>query len=685
MKMSRKLLILLAGGVMTLSGLTAAARNINVRGKVTMSGTGEPIYGVGIYNGSTDKLIGTTNDEGRYTVNIDENGSLLFRVMGSQDQTVDVNGQLSLNVSMQPAATELGEVVVQAKAINNQLITEPTDIDVKGNYLHVKTHVKVPHKLFSSNVRMIVQPAIYNVTRNEISYMRPVVFDGHRYAITQERMLDWDKSKDPLTPYVQVKNTGRRTDDVLTLHDSVYVKNPQDDFRCDVMSSLEDYNSIIYADTFIIARGTVNPMRFLSYSLSGAPMTDERFFPTPEMQLRDTRGEMQLSFKVGRSDLDLALGSNQSEMDRLLAQLREIESNPDMAIKSFTISGTASPEGNYDSNRRLADNRMKSAMDIILRGLSSTSRQNIEFKTEASVSSWEDVAKLLRADGHIEEAEAVETIIDSYPGNRTRQDRNIKGLPFYTKLIQPTYLPRLRNVSYQIVTQRYRYLTDEEIAELYRTNSSEMSRYEFWRLYSQAADTTEREKIIRRALEVDPKFLTGATDLAAILIDRDQPDPELLDNLLATAKHEVPDEARLNHGIALLSAGQYTKADSLLSLTPDIEKYHKARIYSAALNGRYQDVVEEIAADSPFNEVLMLLALKANDQAWEKAQKLGDSAKEEYIKAVAANRNDQYLPALTHLENAFRLDPSLRDIARVDGDVVDLLNEIDSESTQASE
>lgn len=204
-----------------------------------------------------------------------------------------------------------------------------------------------------------------------------------------------------------------------------------------------------------------------------------------------------------------------------------------------------------------------------------------------------------------------------------------------------------------------------------------MSRYEFWRLYSKA-DSTERESIILRALEVDPKFITGATDLAAIRINRGQPDVNLLENLLSTARHKVPDESRLNHGIALMSAGQYTKADSLLSLTPDTETYHKAKIYSAALNGRYHDVIEEISADSPFNEVLLLLTIKANDQAWEKARKLGTTAKEEYVKAIAANRLDLYMPAVTHLTNAFRLDPGLREIARVDGDVTDLLNDIDT-------
>lgn len=258
-----------------------SARDINVRGKVIHQATEEPLYGVSIFNADTDKLVGTTNDEGRYTVNVPSDCRLSFSVMGCQEKTVIVNGQLNIDVALEPKAKTLDEVVVKAKAITNALVTEPTDIMVKGNYLHVKTHVKVPHQLFSSSMRMIVQPSIYDVTSKTRKYMRPVVFDGRRYAITQERMYDWKPETDPLLPYVQIKKTGGRSDDVLTLQDSVFVDNPGHDFRCDIMSSLESYNSIVYTDTVVIARGTINPMRFLSYSLKGSPVTDERFFPTP--------------------------------------------------------------------------------------------------------------------------------------------------------------------------------------------------------------------------------------------------------------------------------------------------------------------------------------------------------------------------------------------------------------------
>jgi len=41
------------------------------------------------------------------------------------------------------------------------------------------------------------------------------------------------------------------------------------------------------------------------------------------------------------------MGDNAREIDAMLNEFRVIENDPDMTLKSFTISGTASPEGNY--------------------------------------------------------------------------------------------------------------------------------------------------------------------------------------------------------------------------------------------------------------------------------------------------------------------------------------------------
>ena len=667
-----------------LTSAAASARDINVRGIVTNT-KGEPLQGVCIYNVETDQLLASTNEEGKYLVIIDSDGKLAYSILGMEDTEVPVEGRLAIDVVLTASSITLDEVLVKAKGKLKTVAPEPTDIEIKGNYAHIKTRVKVPHRLFNSSTRLIIQPALYNVTANKMWYLKPLVFDGRRYNITQDRMLDFNLNADPLTPYVEVQKHSSHKDDMIFWSDSVYLDNPDQDFHCDMLMAMENYNRVFYRDTTTISRGTVNPMRFFQYSLLGTEVTDTTFYPTPEMQMRDTRGDVMLTFKVNDARLYMDQGNNRAEMNSLLSQLQHIENDPDAALKSFHIYSTSSPEGNYAKNVDLSKRRMQSALELIMDNLSPTTRRYMEVKSDASVEPWESLVTMLRADSLNTEADAVADIITKYPGQMDAQSVRIRKLPFYSSLIPEKYLPRWRKVSYEFLTSQFRYLTDDEIAEVYKTDPKSLSRYEFFRLYRYIANTpAEKEEYLKKALETHPSFLVAATDLAAMKLERGEADYDLLGNYLQPGKKikKIPDEARLNHIAACLASHHYLEADSLASLLPDTPRFHKAKIYTDVFNGRYEGAMQEVAAESPVNEVVILLALKANDQAWRKASKLGGSAEEEYLKAVAANRVDEYMAAVSHLENALRLKPELIEIAKIDGDLIDLMEEREEEEVQ---
>ncbi|MDE7388291.1 MAG: hypothetical protein K2M97_03445 [Muribaculaceae bacterium] len=651
------------------------ARNITVRGHVTAKGTGEPIYGVTIYSASDDKLLGVTAHDGAYAVTLESMDSLIFSSHMFEEFHEPVNDRHSIDVALVPAAMQLDEVVVQAKSKKNAVSVEPTELEVDGNYLHFRrTRVKIPKRLFDSHSRMIIQPALYNVDRRTVSYATPVVFDGRNYAKTQKRMYDWFKDdNDPLTTYQEIKSRGAENE--VFISDSIYVENPNEQFILLMMSSLEDYNRIKYVDTFDIARGTVNPLRFMKYSLDGVAMNEDQFIPSPEVELCDAAGEMNLLFPVGRSELLLELGNNAAEIDALIGEFRTIEADPDMTLKSFTIYGSASPEGSYETNHKLASARMKSAMQMVLNSIDPSLRRNAEISSEAEVAPWEDVEKMLRADSLNAEADQVAQVLERY-SNPDSRSVAMKRLPFYSTLLVDTYLPRLRRVNYSIISSRYRPLTDEEIAELYAANPSGLSKYQYYRLYTSLPEG-EREPVIRHAVAAHPDFVVAATDLAEIMIARNENPKELLDTFFVDpAKwNKLPKSTRYNMAVACMQSDNYSRADSLLDALPEDPAYHKAKIYCAAFNGRYQDVLAEISEDSPLNEVLLLLKIKDNEHAYRRSKRLGNSAVEEYVKAVAANRMDDFMAAIAHLQNAIELDPTLRDVAKTDSDICGLLDE----------
>lgn len=289
---SRASLTLRLALILLFVAVGASAQEVfRLTGIVTDKDTKEPLLGVSIVDSTTHRAIAVTDMDGRFAVDVHSGSILRFSMVGLQSQVVKVkSSQKYIEVKLEQTEVALQELVVSAKRITDKIQPEPTDIEVKGNYLHVKTRVRVPREMFSHNNRLVVQPVIYNVTRREEQLMRPMVYDARTYNRTQDRLYDYrmdEADGDPLAQYVVVKTPEKRekgrTNDIIGYADSAYVQHVKDDYTCNVYMAIENYNRILYRDTTIIARGTVNPLRFLDYSFAAHELTDSAYFPKKEV------------------------------------------------------------------------------------------------------------------------------------------------------------------------------------------------------------------------------------------------------------------------------------------------------------------------------------------------------------------------------------------------------------------
>lgn len=666
-----RLFLFVASVAFLFCGETVAQDNIRVRGHV-VSDEGKPVEDVAVSVVETGLTVGVTDSDGAYVVVCPRDAKLVFSCIGFNDETVDVKGRLKIDVTMISSVQELEEVVVKVK-VKNKVLPEPTDIEMKGNYFHVKTRFTVPKELFESDTRLVVQPSIYDITLKERKYMLPLVFDGREYNITQKRMYDYDIERDPLHDFITVKETGKRKSDLITYHDSLYVDFVDHDYRADVYMALEGYNKVIYRDTFSIAQGVVNPLRFFEYSLPARNLTDSAYIPKAEMQLMDSKGSVNLNFLIGKAVLDDKNPTNRTELERLGNELRHIENDKDASLHTMNITGIASPDGLYASNKRLSEKRTEAAFERIMSMLSASTRNVITSSSDSKVAEWADVVALMEADSLYMEAGQIDSIIDRFDGNRDRQLREIRKLPYYKSVVAEIYLPKLRKVEYEYTYSIFRFLTDEEVRALYDKNYKELTKNEFWRMFNIEKDTVKLEKIYRQALEKYPEFLIAANDLSALCNKQGKGDSKILEKFIDS---DVPDVVIGNQIVALLQERKYEEAEMLLGRLSHSEDNAMIRSVTNVLGGNYSDGYDEIAKTGVFNEVLLLLCMKDNEKAWELSKQLtGGTAKEFYVKAVAANRTDRVGEAMIYMEQAFVLDPDLEEIAKNDGDLLDLLPE----------
>ena len=501
--------------------LTSFCQNpkMEITGTV-MDDDGQPAMSIVIRDKTENgDVYGITDYDGNFKIMADPTTSLHFSGLTYAPKVVKLKGKQRINVVMSFDTQQLDEVVVVAKRITNKLAPEPTDIEIVGNQYIIHPKVKIPKEMFKPNSRVIVQPTLVNITRGTQRLFRPAVVTGREYAIALERMLEFDLSQDPLHPYYE-KSKRIDGNEVIAYADSLYLDNPDDECRCDIFMYLVNYRKATYRDTVVIAKGTINPMRFFDFNIGAKKITDEKYIPRPKKQLRGDKGQVNLTFLISSAKIDDSDPNNAVELDKMREKLAHVDNDPNSEFMAFSITAISSPEGPYQSNLKLAWKRAATAKETILKFLNPGTVMAMQdsISLDARVDAWESVAALMEKDSL--SAEGIRGAVARNPNDMAAQYRQILRLPNFRSVIFNDYLKRLRRVEYSFSYSVMRLLNDDEIRQMYAKNYKDLVQYEFWRMYVNAKTDAEREKICRQALEVYPKFMLMANELAVILIDR---------------------------------------------------------------------------------------------------------------------------------------------------------------------
>ena len=246
-----------------------AQHEIRIQGVVRDVTTNSPIGGVSIiHNGGQ---VAFTDVDGKYSAFVPSNAELLFYKPEYNDYVTNVENRQILNINMTIKIVELGEAIVVGKMSKKTIVVDQTELEVVGNYFHLKTKFRVPKQIFTSDKRFVVQPTLFNVTRQAVEYFRPLAIDGEVYKMNRARVLGFEEDKDVLEPYI-APDSLEETDYIYPYHDSIFVSREyfEEDFRAECFLAVNaNYENPRrdFLDTVIIARGTQNPLRFVDYHI----------------------------------------------------------------------------------------------------------------------------------------------------------------------------------------------------------------------------------------------------------------------------------------------------------------------------------------------------------------------------------------------------------------------------------
>ena len=686
--------------------------------------SGDSPVGVIIKDERLDKSYEIDDESGRSnSLAVYPNSKLTISAIGYESQTIKTGKDNNKTIEVKLLMEKYTLMEAKVKGDLNDIFSGPARTVAKqeGNWYKIPFTLKLKREHFHHDSRVVVQPVLYNHTRDTVIYMRPKVLDRPEYNVTQDRLYGFDiEENDPLGEYVtvatekdsvinvqrfkqlpdsvkgkgfkalfrQIKNIPKRLKArKIDLHtytwvDSIYKENPNDDCDCELRCLTEDYYKVLYDTAAVVAVGVVRPLRWLEYDVGIKEITDENKIPKPVQTPKADSAKVDLQFPNNGARFDLSNEVNKRIIDELEEKLRALLGNKNATRINITLSCTSSPEGGFAHNYSLSQERMRFATNVLY-GRLGADRDRVSFDQGASVATWTDVAALLKKDSLFDKASAVEEIAAKFK-NRDDQWRAMRSLPFYGDLLTNKYLPQLRRVDYIISYTEFRNPSLQETRADYEKYGPgpNINEYMYWQLYTNAENDTIRERIIREALKQYPDKESKETrvfahDLQVVLLRHHRSDTTLLAPFAGTYAW---DEINIAHAVALLENGAYQAAMDHMRRVKETEKTRFLHSICAVLAGERGKVLDVVARTSQRNRVSVLLHIDQNEAAYKTAMQMPDSlALTHYLRAVCINRlgiakiDDAIDKAKKELAIAIEMDPELKAIAEGDADVNKLL------------
>lgn len=637
---------------------------------------------------------------------------------------------------------QIGEVKIAGKLeARKRLQPRPSITKVKGDTIMTVCQFPID-TLLRKDVRVIVQPFFLDSTAHRKYYTEPYVLDGKEYHTTQIRMYDYktgDKFSgvlpnkiqrepnpvyDPLYNNIVVKNdslhfVGKTKSRSYHVKDRFYndsvvyrsadvskskwgvlaevpmmlvanTKLRNDHLWCaGAEVSFENYTKLLHlAKGELFSMGLRNPMRFFEYRLKGTELREDTaiWYPTPNLAKQEKSDQIHVRFAKSKSTIDMSDSLTNIELQKLKASIDGILSDEDAQFRDVTIVGTASPEGSYGYNQKLAGDRMGTLLNWIRERIPESKRAYMYPKKDGRVAKWSEVAELMRKDSLVSEAEVIENIVAKYSKEDTR-GREIRKLAFY-QTIEDRYLPQLRKVEYKLGYSIDRVLNYEDILQRIKDNPSfSPSPYESFLLYRNEKDPARRLELCKLAYEKHPNYLVFANDYSALLTSAGKPNPQILDGVdVERIKHmgrnyKVPVTVHINQMCARILTDNVIAADTLdqmIMARTDCEpqrntQFATAHAYLDIRQGHFSDDNYDLIKKTGLrNEIIFLLsrngesetATEDDKNAYKLSEGLGNSlALDCVLKAICVSRVEGRTnkEVVEWLKKSFALDPAMEE------------------------
>lgn len=270
--------------------------------------------------------------------------------------------------------------------------------------------------------------------------------------------------------------------------------------------------------------------------------------------------DAKVNFVVARHELRRDFGDNAMELDRLDSFVSKGLNVKGTTLNEVNIEGFASPEGEFEYNRSLAERRTKVLSDYVLAKHPDIMKAKA-YHAVGIGEDWDGLRKDVSSSSLTNKDEII-SIIDSYPTDKEREAAimNIDAGKTYSTLLREFY-PPLRRTTFSFSYYVRAYKVDE-LEEIFAIKPACLSSYEMYKLAGLYVSRKDNPvPVYKKAFEQFPKDVAASLNYANALLEYDKNADEAIKVLDA-----VKDDSRALFPLAVAynMKGEWEKAEKLL-------------------------------------------------------------------------------------------------------------------------
>lgn len=221
--------------------------------------------------------------------------------------------------------------------------------------------------------------------------------------------------------------------------------------------------------------------------------------PNAEIKTGTQKGCAHIEYKVNQSNLLPNFRNNKAELDNILALIETVKNDPDNKVKNITIKGSASPEGSFAHNEKLAKARTETLAKYISKQLG-----DAEIETSFVAEDFDGYIAWVEQSNLTNKAGILDILNGSLDQDAKEKAVKAQYPEDYAVILSECY-PALRKADYCVEYVIDDFTDVNKISEYVKTNPEKLSLNEFFVAANQyQPGSSEFNEIIKAALKLYP-------------------------------------------------------------------------------------------------------------------------------------------------------------------------------------